>query len=491
MPVCYRHPFFFLSNIYRMKRHLYLLLLTCFCVCTARAQEEPPYIPPADSLVRQKLAWWQDLKFGLLMHWGAYSQWGVVESWSICPEDEGWTQRKGHGSESYFAYKTNYENLKTTFNPQDFHPEKWAAAAKAAGMRYVVFTTKHHDGFCMFDTHQTDYKITDEACPFHTNPRANVTKEVFQAFRAEDMGIGAYFSKPDWHSPYFWWPYFPPLDRNPNYDEAKYPDRWKHFQDFTYNQIQELLGGEYGKVDILWLDGGWVRPHSAEEIKQNPRLNEDVDMPRIAKMARSLQPGILMVDRSVSGPYENYRTPEQQVPDKPLSYPWETCMTMGNSWSYVPHDHYKPARQLIQLLIRIVSRGGNFLLNIGPDPNGDWDPVAYERLQEIGNWMKVNSEAIYASKPVAPYESGQIVYTQHKDGSAIYAFYLAGEQEHTLPARIDLPGMKAQKGSKVLLLGYDRPLSWKPSEQGMEISIPEKLQKAPPGRYAWVFKFKP
>lgn len=306
-------------------------------------ENDTGYIPPRDSLVKQKLAWWQDLKFGLMMHWGTYSQWGVVESWSICPEDEGWTQRHGHGSENYFTYKANYENLIKTFNPVGFNPQKWADAAKQAGMRYVVFTAKHHDGFCMFDTPQTDYKITGATSPFHTNPRANVTKEVFNAFRKDGFGVGAYFSKPDWHSPYFWWPYFPPLDRFPNYEEAKYPDRWQKFKDFTYNQIEELLNGDYGKVDILWLDGGWVRPHNAEEIKEHPRRNDDVNMPRIAKMARSLQPGILVVDRSVGGLYENYRTPEQQVPDHILPYPWETCMTMGNSWSYVPHDVYKPA----------------------------------------------------------------------------------------------------------------------------------------------------
>lgn len=467
-----------------------------FSVClfmgfAAMAQEgEAPYVPPSDPLVQKKLAWWGDQKFGLLMHWGAYSQWGVVESWSICPEDEGWTQRHGHGAENYFTYKKNYENLKTTFNPTGFNPEKWAAAAKAAGMRYVVFTTKHHDGFCMFDTHQTDYKITDENCPFHTNPRANVTKEVFNAFRGEGLGIGAYFSKPDWHSPYFWWPYFPPLDRHPNYDEAKYPERWQKFKDFTYNQIKELLGGEYGQVDILWLDGGWVRPHSAEAIKRNPRTNEDVDMPRIAKMARSLQPGIIVVDRAVPGPYENYRTPEQQVPDKPLSYPWETCMTMGNSWSYVPHDHYKPARQLIRLLVKIVSRGGNFLLNIGPDPQGDWDPVAYDRLREIGAWMKVNSEGIYGTTPVAPYEQDKIVFTKKKDSSAVYAFYLADTSETQLPAEIHVPSLQARKHSKVYLLGYSRPLSWKAGDNGMTVKIPKALQQQPPCKYAWVLKFE-
>lgn len=469
-------------------------LLSFFCLTVfslwAFAQEKSAYVPPKDTRVQQKLDWWQDQKFGLLMHWGAYSQWGVVESWSICPEDEGWTQRHGHGSENYFTYLTNYENLQKTFNPVDFNPDKWARAAKAAGMRYVVFTTKHHDGFCMFDTHQTDYKITGEACPFHTNPKANVTKEIFNAFRKENFGIGAYFSKPDWHSPYFWWPYFPPFDRFPNYDEAKYPDRWQKFKDFTFNQIRELLSGEYGKVDILWLDGGWVRPHSKEEIKEHPRRNDDVDMPRIAEMARSLQPGLLMVDRSVGGLYENYRTPEQQVPDHVLPYPWETCMTMAGSWSYVPHDHYKPAKRLIQLLVKIVSRGGNFLLNIGPDGNGNWDPVAYERLKEIGDWMKINGEGIYATRPVSPYTQENIFFTQKKDHSAIYAFYLEDTAHKTLPAEITLPQMPLSSPDKIHLLGYSKPLKWKKKGNDIRVYIPAALQKKPPCKYAWAIKIE-
>lgn len=469
------------------------IIFFCFAILLisiAAFGQNTGYVPPKDPLVQQKLAWWQDLKFGLLMHWGAYSQWGVVESWSICPEDEGWTQRHGHGSENYFTYLTNYENLLKTFNPTAFNPDKWAAAAKAAGMRYVVFTTKHHDGFCMFDTHQTDYKITSPECPFHTNLKANVTKEIFSAFRKDGFGIGAYFSKPDWHSPDFWWPYFPPLDRFPNYDEAKYPKRWQRFKDYTYNQIKELLGGEYGKVDILWLDGGWVRPHTPEQIKEHPRWNDDVDMPRIAKMARKLQPGILMVDRSVGGLYENYRTPEQEVPDHVLPYPWETCMTMGTSWSYKPHDVYKPASELIHLLVKIVAFGGNFLLNIGPDGKGDWDPVAYERLQEMGAWMNINSEGIYDTHPVVPYNEGNLFFTQKKDNSSVYAFYVPGGNSSTLPSQIKFSTLHALPHSKIYMLGYKKPLKWKINGDGMTVFVPKSLQKNPPCQYVWALKFE-
>ena len=245
--------------------------------------------------------------------------------------------------------------LNKTFNPQKFDPTKWVAAAKDAGMKYVVFTTKHHDGFCMFDTKQTDYRTTDASCPFHTNPKADVVKEVFNTFRAEGFGIGAYYSKSDWHHPGYWSPDWPHPDRNVNYDTSKYPEKWATFVDFTHNIVQELMTN-YGPVDILWLDGGQVRP---------PK--QDINMPKLAAMARSHQPGLLVVDRTVGGRYENYRTPEQEVPEKAMPYVWETCMTMANQWSYKSDDKYKSTRQLIHLLVNIVAKGGNFLRQRRPE----------------------------------------------------------------------------------------------------------------------------
>jgi len=447
------------------------------------------YVAPSDPAVQKNIAAWQDMKFGLFMHWGTYSQWGIVESWSICPEDEGWTQRRGPHSKNYYDYVKAYENLQTTFNPVKFAPERWVKAAKEAGMKYMIFTTKHHDGFSMFDTKQTDYKITDARTPFSTNPRSNVTKEIFDAFRKDGFAIGAYFSKPDWHNQNYWWPYFPPKDRNVNYEVKKYPERWTAFKDFTYNQIKELMSN-YGKVDILWLDGGWVRPlatvDTSVEWQRGIKIDQDIDMKRIADMARSYQPGMLIVDRTVTGEYENYTTPEQQVPDKPLAFPWETCMTMGDSWSYVPGDNYKTAHQLIQLLVKIVSRGGNFLLNIGPGPDGDWDPVAYSRLQEIGAWIKINGEAIYFSKPIAPYSSGNIYYTQSKDGKTTYAFYLSETDAVQLPATVTIQ-VPVTKGSKVSLLGTGKMIKWKTAGDETTLSIP-KTVSASAGNHVTVFK---
>lgn len=278
------------------------------------------YVPVTDPLVKQRLDHWQDLKFGLMMHWGPYCQWGVVESWSICSED--WITRN---MDDYEEYKRQYKNLQKTFNPTKFDPARWAKVAKAAGMKYVVFTTKHHDGFCMFDSKLTDYKITSEECPFHAHSKANITRAIFDAFRQEDFLIGAYFSKPDWSSQYYWWNYYATPDRHVNYDPAKFPERWQKFKDFTYRQIEELMTG-YGNIDILWLDGAWVRPidnmpKEFEDWAKKKNYNQDIDMATIANMAREHQPGLIVVDRWVSGEFENYLTPEQKIPDQPLNVP--------------------------------------------------------------------------------------------------------------------------------------------------------------------------
>lgn len=455
-----------------------IMALLSFVLWTGGANgqhKRPPYQYPDDPQVLQKIKDWQELKFGLFMHWGTYSQWGIVESWSLCPEDRDFTSVRPAGK-SYFEYVKDYEKLKTTFNPVKFDPEKWAKAAKYAGMKYVVFTTKHHDGFNMYDTRQTDYKVTSMACPFSKNPKANVAKEIFDAFRKESFMVGAYYSISDWNNKDFWWDYFPPFDRHINYSPEKYPEKWQRLNDFIYNQLNELTGGDYGNLDLLWFDLCSVSKE------------KNVDWPRFSGMLRKNQPGIMMVARGSNGQYENYRTPEQETPDQTLDYPWETCMTMGKSWSYKPSDQYKTVYELVQLLVKIVSRGGNFLLNIGPGPNGDFDLLAYDRLKAIGDWMQINGEAIYGTKPIAHYHEAKIAYTQKGDN--IYAFYLPDEKEIKMPLKIVISCMQPIKGSKVFLLGYNKPLKWENNGKGIVINIPKELQDNPICQNVWTFKFK-
>lgn len=448
------------------------------------------YTPPDDPQVAAKLREWKTLKFGLLMHWGTYSQWGIVESWSLCPEDEPWCIRRGPHAADWYGYKKAYEALRTEFNPIRFDPDRWAEAAADAGMRYMVFTTKHHDGFCMFDTRQTDYRITHPGTAFSKHPKANITKEVFDAFRKRGFMTGAYFSKPDWNTPDYWWSYFPPKDRNVSYDPAKYPERWASFKKFTHTQMEEIAT-DYGRVDILWLDGGWVRPKATidpqVDWQRNIPYDQDIDMPTIAKKLRQLQPGMLIVDRTVAGAYENYATPEQSVPDTYLPYPWESCMTLGNSWSYVPNETYKSANTVVHMLTTIISRNGSLLLNVGPRPDGAWDTAAYDRLAEIGKWMKVNAGAVYDTEAdPARQASGLWVFTNKVND--VFAFYRVAETEKTMPARMRIPYTSNKPVKQVRLLGSEARLKTIVSPDHIDIEIPPRLAAAPPAAHAWVFR---
>ncbi len=222
------------NNLVRQIAAIGLLCLAAQTQLTAPA-ETPQAIEP---WLEQRLGWFQDQKFGIMMHWGIYSQWGCIESWPLVEEDAwarpndlpAWTER----GKDLPRFQQDYNALAKTFNPTNFNPKAWAKVAKDAGMKYVVFTTKHHDGFSMFNTHQTDFRITAPEVPFHTDKRANVAHEVFRTFRKQGFGIGAYFSKADWNSPFYWTTNSPARTRNPNYDTHAHPELWSKFVRFTY-----------------------------------------------------------------------------------------------------------------------------------------------------------------------------------------------------------------------------------------------------------------
>lgn len=474
-----------------MKRKLFLIL-AIVCTGTLNAQNDnihrqsTEYKWPEDPLVLKKLETWQDQKFGMIIHWGLYAVPGIIESWALCSED--WISRPD--SMTYCQFKEWYWGLRDQFNPVNFNPEQWAKAGKDAGMRYLVFTTKHHDGFSMFDSKTTDFDIASG--PFSSNARADVAKHVFDAFRKEGFMIGAYFSKPDWHSEYYWWPKYSTADRNNNYDIRKYPERWNNFKTFTFDQLQELMHN-YGSIDILWLDGGWVRPLETvnEEVRswgaRIPEWSQDINMPKIADMARKAQPGILIVDRTVHGPYENYQTPERRIPDTKLDHPWESCIPLGDNWGYVPNDPLKSSTEIIHQLIEVVAKGGSMLLGVGPKPDGTIDEPVLQKLKEIGDWMKIHSVAIYGSRTTAVYQHGNTFFTTNKDGSMnAFVKIPAGE---TLPEVVEWEGNIPEKGTQMKLLTIDKTVKWVVQGKKVKVYLPASLRKGT-GKYpALAFTF--
>lgn len=434
------------------------------------------YEYPSEPEVKAKLEKWRDQKFGIILHWGLYAVPGIIESWSIC--NENWIERDS--TIAYEDYKKWYWGQAEKFNPVNFDPDKWADLAKKAGMKYLVFTTKHHDGYNMFDTKESDFKISNG--PFRNNPKADVLKYVFEAFRRQDFMIGAYFSKPDWHSENYWWPKYATADRNNNYDIRKYPWRWNKYKQFTFNQISELMHN-YGTVDILWLDGGWVRPRETvnEEVLSwgapIPEWSQDIDMPKIATMARQAQPGLLMVDRTVHGPYENYQTPEQRVPEAQLSYPWESCMTLGGAWGYVPGDQFKSAAKVIHTLVEVVAKGGSLLLGVGPKPDGTFPEEAGERLLQIGAWMDKNGAALYNTRITQHYHDGNTWFTQDKNGTIKYAIACVPEGEN-FPKEISWKNNIPKKGTKMKLLQTGETVKWRIEGDEVKVHLPASVLKS-------------
>jgi len=304
-----------------------------------------------------RLAWWKEAKFGMFVHWGVYSilgrgEWVMYNERIPIPE---------------------YEKLYPQFNPTKYDPDEWVKLAKEAGMRYIVVTTKHHDGFCMFDSALTDYDCMS------TPAKRDFIGDLVKACRKQGMKIMFYYSLLDWHHPH----YVP----RPGWieDPPGHQRDFNRYLDYMFGQIRELC--EKYKPDGIWFDGGWEHP------PQDWRTEE------LLKLIWQLLPNAIINDRA--GLPADFSTPEQYVPAAAMSERlWETCMTINNSWGYNANDHaYKSPREIIQTLVDVVSKGGNFLLNVGPMPTGEIQPEFVARLKSVGVWLKQYGEAIYGSKP--------------------------------------------------------------------------------------------
>jgi alpha-L-fucosidase len=399
-----------------------------------------------------RTAWFRDVKFGMFIHWGPYSLASVEASWPIMvPKPGGITQAE-------------YTSLWKRFNPTKYDPNAWIDLARTAGQQYMVFTTKHHDGFCMFDSDYTDYKITN------TPYGKDVVKQLADACDARGMRLGLYYSPPDMHNPNFRDTSKPVSE---NWHGEPNRSQWPLYLDYMQLQLTELLT-RYGPVALIWFDG----------------LNnqEKYDGERFIRLIHRLQPATLVNDRiGVPG---DYVTPEQFVPAEiptknarfhavdrnvnqelkpgvpaPQDFQlWETCMTINNTWAYNEHDHnYKSSRFLIRSLVEVASRGGNFLLNVGPRPDGTIQPEFQERLKAIGNWMAVHGDAIYGTTYGPVQDVKAIRTTAKRDTVYVHVF--------DWPAKtLIVPGL-TRKVISARLMSTEQALSFRQTESNLEVDV--------------------
>lgn len=315
--------------------------------------------------------WFVKARFGLFIHWGLYSmparhEW--VRNYEEIPNEI--------YDEKYFK----------RFNPDLYNPEEWAKMAKKAGMKYAVITTKHHEGFCLWDTKLTDYKATN------TPAKRDLIREFVDAFRKEGLRIGFYYSLIDWHHPHFTIDMHHPLRNHPEKEKLNKERDMSKYREYLHGQIRELLT-EYGKIDLLFTDFSYPGPDG--------KGKDDWDSENLVKMIRKLQPHILINDRLDLEDEWDFKTPEQFVPFK---WPevngkkviWESCQTFSGSWGYHRDEAtWREPDELIKTLIDCVSKGGNLLLNVGPTSRGEFDYRVKERLEKIGEWMYYHSDSIY------------------------------------------------------------------------------------------------
>jgi alpha-L-fucosidase len=370
--------------------------------------------------------WFESARFGMFIHWGHCSQSGWELSWPLVGGVGALPDGQDVSVEEYHAGAK-------TFNPQKFDPRAWARLAKQAGMRYAVLTSKHHDGFAMFHTRESDYSIQ------HTPFGRDIVGEYVEAFGAEGLKVGLYFSLIDWHHPDY--PAFTDADKPYRFGSWRRstPAQWDRFLKFMSAQISELLTN-YGKIDLIWFDGGWER--RPEEWKAA----------ELVAMMKQLQPEIVINDRLPG--IGDYKTPEQAVPAVAPEGSWETCLTINNSWGYNPSDkRLKSVRTLVHTLCEVAGKGGNLLLNVSPMGDGTLPPEQVERLNAIGEWMSRNEEGIIGTTPGL--EPWQFYGPSTRRGERIYLHLLMRPYE-----TVSIRGVRVKKVVSVRPLGSTMPLKF-------------------------------
>ena len=421
---------------------------------------------------------WQDMKWGLRIHWGLYCMYGDSR------DDASWVLRS-HAADK--EWQRNYYASYQRFNPTRFNADEWMQIMQRAGMKYFSFTTKHHEGFCMWPT-KTLQKVllkkpdgtweetTNHYSIAETPFKRDIVGELVKAGRSHGLGVSLYYSHIDWHDWDFGWDH----QWVPNYwydgtfsKESDDPKRWAAFIQKEREQITELLTW-YGPIDTLCLDMHWCKEAQGAAFG-------------IAKMARQLQPNILLRNRGI-GQYGDYETPEQTIPEDPnkVKRPWQVIYQCGGGFAYHENGSYKSQEWILESLIDIVAKGGNFQAGFGPDPSGMFPQKMIDRVTYVGDWLKVNGECIFATRPYLRYHEGSgLRFTRSKDKRVVYIIALKWPGE-TLRSKL----IKPKEGSAVRMIGVDKDLKWRMDGDTLVIEMPQELQDESkrPCKQAYAFK---
>ena len=374
------------------------LLVLVLLPCATKAASPSGPAPYPD-----RMAWWGDARFGLFTHWGPVSLKGTEIGWSRGGD------RRGYNSKGNQVPTEVYDNLYKEFDPTNFNAREWVALAKSAGMKYLVFTSRHHDGFSMFDTKANDYKITNPQSPFHRD----VVRELADACHEAGLRFGLYYSQPNWQHP-----------------DAFTPDRHDQYLAYLKQQVTELCSN-YGPLDILWFDG-------------LGKSAKDYDGEGLVKIIRGLQPKIIINNRT--GLPEDHDTPEQRVGKYQDNRPWESCITICRQWAWKPDDDMKSLKECLQTLALCAGGDGNLLFNVGPMPDGRIEPHQVGRLKEMGAWLAKNGESIYGTRG-GPWKPTKAVASTRKGNMVFIHVFRASN------GRVDLPDLPRRVKSATLLGG--------------------------------------
>lgn len=420
----------------------WMILVVLAWVLAVPSFAGPPGETPTEREAR--LAWWREARFGLFIHWGLYAIPAGEWNGRIVPGVGEWIMHHGQ------IPVEEYEPLHRQFNPAKFDADAWVSLAKDAGMKYLVITTKHHDGFALFASDHSEYDIA--ASPYE----GDIMREIADACRRHGLRIGWYHSILDWHHPH------------------ANAEHWAMYHDVLVKQCEELLRN-YGPIDIMWFDGEWD-PNWTEEQGRTleARLHEIqpglIINNRIGKSRQGM--GGFSADERGAG---DFGTPEQEVPARGLpGVDWESCMTMNDSWGYKKSDHnWKSSETLIRTLVDIASKGGNFLLNVGPTAEGEIPPESIERLRDVGAWMRENGEAIYGTtaSPFGHLPWGRITRKGHR-----LFLHIFDRPESGI---LELPGLKTEILGAWMLADPGVMLMHRADEQGARVRLPADLVKPP------------